>query len=144
MRVPESVDCRSRRQGRARGSHLRRVDQQSRAQRDDIGEYRTFFKLYPPLRREDDRTALAARPAAGEIDIIVSAHDPQDVDTKRLPSPRLPMARSALKPCLPPRLRLHHDGSVPLMRLIDAMSTAPGADLRPDQAEGLAGVRWPT
>ncbi len=52
---------------------------------NDIGEYRTFFKLSPPLRREDDRVAMAEALADGTIDIIVSSHDPQDVDTKRLP-----------------------------------------------------------
>jgi dihydroorotase len=51
----------------------------------DIGEYRTFFRLSPPLRTEDDRRAMVAALADGAIDIIVSAHDPQDVDTKRLP-----------------------------------------------------------
>jgi dihydroorotase len=51
----------------------------------DIGEYRTFFRLSPPLRTEDDRRAMVAALAEGAIDIIVSAHDPQDVDTKRLP-----------------------------------------------------------
>jgi dihydroorotase len=51
----------------------------------DIGEYRTFFRLSPPLRTEDDRRAMVSALADGDIDIIVSAHDPQDVDTKRLP-----------------------------------------------------------
>lgn len=52
---------------------------------NDVGEYRTFFKLSPPLRTEDDRQAMIEAVRNGTIDIVVSSHDPQDVDTKRLP-----------------------------------------------------------
>ncbi len=52
---------------------------------NDIGDYRTFLKLRPPLRHEDERHALVAALNAGLIDVIVSDHDPQDVETKRLP-----------------------------------------------------------
>ena len=52
---------------------------------NDVGEYRTFFRLSPPLRAEDDRLAMIEALRDGTIDIIVSSHDPQDVDTKRLP-----------------------------------------------------------
>lgn len=92
---------------------------------NDIGEYRTFFKLYPPLRSEDDRVAMVDALARGEIEIIVSSHDPQDVDTKRLPFAEAADGAVGLETMLAAALRLHHDGSVPLMRLIDAMSTAP-------------------
>ena len=92
---------------------------------NDIGEYRTFFKLYPPLRAEGDRLAMVDALARGEIEIIVSSHDPQDVDTKRLPFGESADGAAGLETMLAAALRLHHDGSVPLMRLIDAMSTAP-------------------
>lgn len=92
---------------------------------NDIGEYRTFFKLYPPLRSEDDRLAMVEALAKGKIEIIVSSHDPQDVDTKRLPFGEAADGAVGLETMLAAALRLHHDGSVPLMRLIDAMSTAP-------------------
>jgi dihydroorotase len=52
---------------------------------NDIGPYRTFFKMSPPLRDEDDRQAMIAAIADGTIDIICSNHDPQDVETKRHP-----------------------------------------------------------
>lgn len=52
---------------------------------NDIGPYRTFFKMAPPLRSEDERRAMVEALAAGTIDVIVSAHDPQDVETKRHP-----------------------------------------------------------
>jgi dihydroorotase len=105
---------------------------------NDIGEYRTFFKLYPPLRSEDDRVAMVEALNNGEIDIIVSSHDPQDVDTKRLPFAEAANGAVGLETMLAAALRLHHDGSVSLMRLIDAMSSAsarifglPGGTLKP-------------
>ncbi|MBB4217053.1 dihydroorotase [Rhizobium sp. BK212] len=92
---------------------------------NDIGEYRTFFKLYPPLRPEDDRVAMVEALASGAIDIIVSSHDPQDVDTKRLPFAEAEDGAVGLETMLAAALRLHHGGQVSLMRLIDAMSTRP-------------------
>lgn len=92
---------------------------------NDIGEYRTFFKLSPPLRGEDDRVAMVEALANGTIDIIVSSHDPQDVDTKRLPFADAADGAIGLETLLAAALRLHHSGTVPLMRLIDAMSTRP-------------------
>lgn len=92
---------------------------------NDIGEYRTFFKLSPPLRSEDDRKAMVDALARGEIDIIVSSHDPQDVDTKRLPFADAADGAIGLETMLAAALRLHHSGEVPLIRLIDALSTRP-------------------
>lgn len=92
---------------------------------NDIGEYRTFFKLSPPLRTEDDRQAMVYALANGTIDIIVSSHDPQDVDTKRLPFGDAADGAIGLETMLAAALRLHHSGQVSLMRLIDAMSTRP-------------------
>jgi dihydroorotase len=100
---------------------------------NDIGEYRSFFKLYPPLRSEDDRVAMVDALARGDIDIIVSSHDPQDVDTKRLPFAEAADGAIGLETLLSAALRLHHDGSVSLKRLIDALST------RPAQIFGLPG-----
>ena len=51
----------------------------------DVGPYRTFLKLSPPLRAEDDRAALVAALASGLIDVVMSDHNPQDVESKRLP-----------------------------------------------------------
>ncbi|MCP4318864.1 MAG: dihydroorotase [Hyphomicrobiales bacterium] len=92
---------------------------------NDIGEYRTFFRLSPPLRSEDDRRAMVAALESGDIDIIVSSHDPQDVDTKRLPFADAADGAIGLETLLAAALRLHHNGDVPLLRLIDAMSTRP-------------------
>ncbi|MBB4123483.1 dihydroorotase [Martelella radicis] len=92
---------------------------------NDIGEYRTFFKLTPPLRHEEDRLQMVEALKNGLIDIIVSSHDPQDVDTKRLPFSDAEDGAIGLETMLSAALRLHHSGEVPLMRLIDAMSTRP-------------------
>ncbi len=94
---------------------------------NDIGEYRTFFRLSPPLRNEDDRQAMIEALRNGTIDVIVSSHDPQDVDTKRLPFADAASGAIGLETLLAAALRLHHDGSVPLLRLIDALSTRPAS-----------------
>lgn len=92
---------------------------------NDIGEYRTFFRLSPPLRNEDDRRAMVEALGNGDIDIIVSSHDPQDVDTKRLPFADAADGAVGLETLLAAALRLYHNDDVPLVRLIDAMSTRP-------------------
>ena len=91
----------------------------------DIGEYRTFFRLSPPLRAEEDRQAMIAAIRDGAVDLISSSHDPQDVDTKRLPFAEAASGAIGLETLLAAALRLHHNGDVPLLRLVDALSTAP-------------------
>lgn len=91
----------------------------------DVGEYRTFFRLTPPLRAEEDRAAMVEALKSGAIDIIVSSHDPQDVDTKRLPFSEAAPGAIGLETLLAAALRLHHNGEVPLLRLVEALSTAP-------------------
>jgi len=61
----------------------------------DIGDYRTFAKLDPPLRCEDDRQALIEAVASGLVDIVVSAHDPEPAESKRLPFDEAAPARRA-------------------------------------------------
>jgi dihydroorotase len=92
---------------------------------NDVGEYRTFFRLAPPLRAEDDRLAMIEALKDGTVDIIVSSHDPQDVDTKRLPFADASPGAIGLETLLGAALRLHHNGDVPLLRLVEALSTAP-------------------
>ena len=91
----------------------------------DIGPYRTFFKMAPPLRGESDREAMVRGVSDGTIDVIVSAHDPQDVETKRHPFADSADGAIGLETLLPAALRLFHDESCTLMRLIAAMSTRP-------------------
>lgn len=92
---------------------------------NDIGDYRTFCKLSPPLRHEDERQAVIAALAAGTIDVIVSDHDPQDVETKRLPFAEAANGAVGIETMLSAALRLHHADDVPLVRLLHAMSTRP-------------------
>ncbi|MBY5653008.1 dihydroorotase [Rhizobium leguminosarum] len=123
--VPESVEAIERARGRGAKVTCGISINNLALNENDIGEYRTFFKLYPPLRPEDDRVAMADALASGAIDIIVSSHDPQDVDTKRLPFGEAEDGAIGLETMLAAALRLHHNGQVSLMRLIDAMSTRP-------------------
>lgn len=92
---------------------------------NDIGEYRTFFRLAPPLRAEEDRLAMIEALRDGTIDILTSAHDPQDVDTKRLPFAEAASGAIGLETLLAVALRLHHNGDVGMMRLVEVLSTAP-------------------
>ncbi|MCV0396430.1 MAG: dihydroorotase [Rhizobiaceae bacterium] len=92
---------------------------------NDVGAYRTFFRLAPPLRAEEDRQAMVEALRDGTVDIIVSSHDPQDVDTKRLPFSEASPGAIGLETLLGAALRLHHNGEVPLIRLVDALSTSP-------------------
>ncbi len=97
----------------------------------DVGDYRTFLKLNPPLRGEDERLALVEALAAGLIDVIVSDHDPQDVETKRLPFGEAAAGAIGVETMLSAGLRLVSSGAISLTRLIRAMS------LRPSEILGL-------
>ncbi|MEC9342580.1 MAG: dihydroorotase [Pseudomonadota bacterium] len=92
---------------------------------NDIGRYRTFFRLSPPLRCEEDRNAMIQALLDGVIDIIVSSHDPQDVDTKRLPFAEAADGAIGLETLFAAALRLYHAGQVPLSRLIECLSANP-------------------
>jgi dihydroorotase len=105
---------------------------------NDIGPYRTFLKLSPPLRTEEDRRALVEAVASGLIDVIMSDHNPQDVEVKRLPFAEAAPGAVGLETMLPAALRLIHQGEMDFKTLIRAMSTRPaellglpGGTLRP-------------
>jgi len=97
---------------------------------NDIGHYRTFFKMRPPLRSEDDRSAMVEGIADGDIDVIVSAHDPQDADGKRRPFAEAADGAIGLETLLSAALRLYHDGSVDLVTLLKALTANPASLLR--------------
>ncbi|MEH6950397.1 dihydroorotase [Nitrobacter sp. NHB1] len=105
---------------------------------NDIGPYRTFLKLSPPLRSEADRRALIAALASGLIDVVMSDHNPQDVETKRLPFAEAAAGAIGLETMLTAALRLVHNAELDFKTLIRAMSTRPaellglpGGSLRP-------------
>jgi dihydroorotase len=91
----------------------------------DIGDYRTFWKLEPPLRAEDDRQALIEAVASGLIDIVVSAHCPAPPEEKRLPFQEAATGSVGLETLLPALLTLHHDGRAPLIDLMRTVTSAP-------------------
>ena len=91
----------------------------------DIGDYRTFFKIKPPLRSEDDRLAMVEAVADGTIDIISSMHTPQDEESKRLPFEEAASGAVGLETILPASLKLYHNNSVSLPKLFRALSLNP-------------------
>jgi dihydroorotase len=91
----------------------------------DVGDYRTFFKLEPPLRSEDDRMAMVEAVADGLIDVIGSFHTPQDEEEKRLPFEEAASGAVGLETLLPAAMQLHHAGHLTLPRLWRALALNP-------------------
>ena len=91
----------------------------------DVAGYRTFAKLSPPLRSEDDRVALVQAVKDGLIDVIVSGHDPRQAEDKRLPFEEAAFGAVGLETLLPGALTLHHKGDAPLTTLFRAMTAKP-------------------
>jgi len=94
----------------------------------DIGDYRTFCKLDPPLRSEDDRQAVIEAVASGLIQVVVSAHAPAPAEDKRLPYDEAAPGAIGLQTLLPALLTFHHEERIGLIDLIRTVTCAP-ADL---------------
>ena len=90
-----------------------------------IGGFRTFARLSPPLRSEEDRQAALAAIADGTIDLICSGHDPQGPEAKRLPFVDAEAGMSGAETLLTLSLALVRDGLIDLPRLIALLSAAP-------------------
>ncbi|HEY2356162.1 MAG TPA: dihydroorotase [Phenylobacterium sp.] len=103
----------------------------------DIGDYRTFCKLDPPLRSEDDRQAVIEAVATGLIQVVVSAHAPAPAEDKRLPYDEAAPGAVGLQTLLPALLTFHHEDRIPLIDLIRTVTSAP-ADLLGLEAGRLA------
>jgi dihydroorotase len=95
----------------------------------DVGDWRTFFKVKPPLRSEDDRRATVAAVAEGLVDVVSSMHTPQDEESKRLPYEEAASGAVALQTLLPAALRLVHAGDIALPTLWRALSLNPARRL---------------
>jgi dihydroorotase len=91
----------------------------------DIGDYRTFCRLDPPLRAEADRQALIEAVASGLVKIVTSAHTPAPAEDKRLPFSEAAAGAVGLETLLPALLTLHHESRCPLIDLIRAVTLAP-------------------
>lgn len=90
-----------------------------------VGDYRTFAKLSPPLRGEDDREAIVAALKSGVIDCIASDHAPQDQDSKRLPFSQAAFGGSGLETLLPVALGLMNEGGMNLIDVLRRLTIAP-------------------
>ena len=95
----------------------------------DVADYRTFFKVKPPLRSEEDRLAVIEAVRTGLIDTISSMHTPQDEESKRLPFEEAAAGAVALETLLPAALRLYHAELLDLPTLFRAMSLNPAKRL---------------
>ncbi len=95
----------------------------------DVGDYRTFFKLTPPLRSEEDRLAMVEAVADGLIDCISSFHTPADEESKRLPFEEAASGAVGLQTLLPAALRLYHAGQLDLPTLLRALTLNPAKRL---------------
>ncbi len=91
----------------------------------DVADYRTFFKVKPPLRSEDDRQAVVEAVKSGLIDVIGSFHTPQDEESKRLPFEEAASGAVGLETMLPVLMRLYHSGDLDLPTLFRALSLNP-------------------
>ena len=95
----------------------------------DVADYRTFFKVKPPLRSEEDRLAVAEAVRSGLIDTISSMHTPQDEESKRLPFEEAAAGAVALETLLPAAMRLYHGELMDLPTLFRAMALNPAKRL---------------
>ena len=105
----------------------------------DIGDYRTFYKLTPPLRAEADRQALIEALAEGLVDVVVSAHAPAPAEDKRLPFDEAAPGAVGLETLLPALLTLAHEDRVSLVDLIRAVTLKPAQLLGLDAGRLSAG-----
>jgi dihydroorotase len=106
----------------------------------DIGDYRTFWKLTPPLRAEVDRAALVSAVASGLVDIVVSAHAPAPAEDKRLPFEEATPGSIGLETLLPALLTLWHEGQAPLLRLLETVTLAPARAIGSDAGRLTVGA----
>ncbi len=97
---------------------------------NDIGDFRTFLKLSPPLRTEEDRLSLVDGLNSKVIDVIVSDHKPEDEEQKRLTFAQAATGSSGIETLLPLSLELYHNGSVKLETLIQALTSNPAKILK--------------
>jgi len=92
---------------------------------NDIGDFRTFLKLSPPLRTENDRQSLVEAVSDGTIDVIVSDHKPEDEESKRLTFSQATTGATGVETLLPLALELFHNKSVKLVKLIASITSNP-------------------
>ena len=97
---------------------------------NDIGDFKTFLKLSPPLRLEDDRVALVKAVKDGLIDVIVSDHTPEDEESKRLPFSQAATGAIGIETLLPLALEMYHNESLSLNKIIETLTINPSKILK--------------
>ena len=100
---------------------------------NDIGEFRTFLKLSPPLRSEEDRLSLIEGIKNDLIDVIVSDHIPEDEESKRLPFAQAATGSIGIETLLSLALELYHNESLPLEKIIKCLTINPAKILKIDK-----------
>ena len=107
---------------------------------NDVENYRSFAKVNPPLRREEDRLALIAGVADGTIDVVVSGHNPQDAEAKRQPFAQAAYGTVGVETLLSGLLALHHADGLDLSTLLACVTQRPAALLRLDSGSLAVGA----
>ena len=97
---------------------------------NDVGDFRTFLKLSPPLRTEEDRISLIKAINKDLVDVIVSDHKPEDEESKRLTFTQAATGASGIETLLPLALELFHNDSVKLFKLIKLLTSNPAKILK--------------
>ena len=106
---------------------------------NDIGNFRTFLKLSPPLRREEDRVSLIKAINKDLIDVIVSDHKPEDEESKRLTFSQAATGASGIETLLPLALELFHNESVKLFKIIKLLTSNPAKVLKNEKGNLTVG-----
>ena len=107
---------------------------------NDIGDFKTFLKLSPPLRLEDDRTSLVNGIKSGLIDVIVSDHTPEDEEGKRLPFAQAATGAIGIETLLPLALEMHHNESLELTKIIETLTINPARILKINKGTLIEGA----
>ena len=97
---------------------------------NDIGDFKTFLKLSPPLRKEEDRLSLVEGLNKKIIDVIVSDHKPEDEEQKRLTFAQAATGSSGIETLLSLSLELYHNESIKLETIIQALTSNPAKILK--------------
>jgi dihydroorotase len=97
---------------------------------NDIGDFKTFLKISPPLRLESDRIALVQGIKEGLIDVIISDHTPEDEESKRLPFAQAATGSIGIETMLPLALEMYHNESLPLNKIIETLTINPAKILK--------------
>jgi|TARA_B100001093_G_scaffold506356_1_gene565130 dihydroorotase len=97
---------------------------------NDIGDFKTFLKLSPPLRLEDDRIALVEGIKSNLIDVIVSDHKPEDEEGKRLPFAQAAAGAVGVETLLPLALEMYHNETLSLAKIIETLTINPSKILK--------------